>query len=122
MSRRFRFAAALGVLLALTSAPTLNCMSLFYKMDTQEMACCQSMAADCDMGMQHESCCQSASDPYAASATITSKVLHIPTPTLALALAFSQDSLLVASRIPPTEADDGSPSPSPPGGINILRI
>jgi hypothetical protein len=122
MSRRFRFAAALGVLLALTSAPTLNCMSLFYKMDVQEMACCQSMAADCDMDMQHESCCQSASDPYAATATITSNVVHAPTPTLAIALTFSQDSLLIASQIPPTEADNGSPPASPPGGITILRI
>ena len=122
MSRRFKFAAALGVLLALISAPTLNCMSLFYKMDLQEMACCKNMAGDCEMGMQHESCCQSASDPYAATATITSKVVHAPSPTLAIALTFSQDSLLVASRIAPTEADDGSPPPSPPDGISLLRI
>ena len=122
MSRRFRLAAASGVLLALVGAPTLNCMSLFYKMDLQEMACCKNIAGDCDMSMQHESCCQSVSDPYAATATIASKVVYAPTPTLTIALTFSQDSPLVGSQILPTEADDGSPPPSPPGGITILRI
>ena len=122
MSRGFRFASALGVLVALTSSPTLNCTSLFYKMDLQEMACCKNMAGNCDMGMQHESCCQSSSDPYAANAATTSKVVHAPTPTRAIVLPFSIDSFLIASRTTPTEADDGSPPPSPPGGVTILRI
>jgi hypothetical protein len=122
MSRRFRFACALSMLLALFSAPTLNCMSLFYKMDMQEMACCKDLAGDCDMGMRHDSCCQSSSDPYAANAATTSKVVHAATPTLTIAPAFSPDSVLIASRTTPTEADDGSPPPSPPGAISILRI
>jgi hypothetical protein len=122
MSRRFRFGSALGILLVLTSAPALNCMSLLYRMDMREMACCKDMGGDCDMARQDESCCQTSSNPYATNATIASKVVHVPAPTLPIALAFLPDSILVANRTTPAEADDGSPPPSPPGSIPVLRI
>jgi hypothetical protein len=122
MSRQFRFGSVSAILLVLTSAPALNCMSLLYKMDMQEMACCKNMAGDCDMAQQDESCCQTSSSPYATNATIAARVVHVPTPTLTIAPVFFTDSVLIASRTTPTRADEGSPPLSPPGSITILRI
>jgi hypothetical protein len=97
-------------------------MSLLYTMDMQEMACCKNMAGDCDMAQQDEPCCQTSSSPYAISATIAAKVVHVPAPTLAMAPAFFTDSVLVAIRTTPTKADDGFPPLIPTGSITILRI
>ena len=122
MKRCFQFGAALAVLLVVTSAPTLNCMSLLYKMDMQEMACCKNMAAGCEMGATHDSCCQSSSDPYAANGTMASKTVQLSAPVLLLHLPIMPTLVLAATREIPSQVLVGSPPPDASGNISILRI
>lgn len=122
VKRHFKLCAAAAVLLVVVSAPTLNCMSLFYKMDMQQMDCCKKMAAGCDMGAAHDSCCQSSSDPYAASGTMASKSVQLSAPVLALPLPVEPAVLLIASAEFATPADAHSPPSSPPLSISVLRI
>jgi hypothetical protein len=121
LNRWLQSCAGLIVLLVVTSAPTLNCMSLFYKMNMQEMDCCKTMQS-CDMGAAHSSCCESSSDPYAANGTIASKTIQLLAPALLFHLPATADVVLTASRELPVQADIGSPPPTPPGSIPILRV
>jgi hypothetical protein len=116
--RYLKFGAAIAVLLVLTSSPALNCMSALYKMNMDEMACCQHHAGDCDMGQQHMSCCQSISTHSPANAILAAQTVHLD-------IALHASPVLVefftaASRIVAIENDDSSP-PAPPGNITILR-
>ncbi len=122
VKRHLQFCAAVAVLLVVISAPTLNCMSLFYKMDMQQMDCCKKMAAGCDMGAANESCCQSSSDPYAANGTMASKSVQVSTPVLELPLRVEPAVLLFTSGEFTTPADADSPPSSPPLSSSVLRI
>jgi hypothetical protein len=124
VKRYFQFCAAIAVLLVAVSAPTLNCMSLFYKMDMQQMDCCKKMAAGCDMGAAHDSCCQSSSDPYAANGTMASKTVQLSAPVLlsGLHLPVAPIDPLAASNEFIAQADADSPPFSPPADSTILRI
>jgi hypothetical protein len=122
VKRYFQFCAAAAVLLVVVSAPTLNCMSLFYKMDMHQMDCCKKMAAGCDMGTAHDSCCQSSSDPYAANGTMASKSVEVSAPVLEFHLPIAPAVLLIASGEFTTQVDADSPPSSPPANSSILRI
>lgn len=114
----FKFASILAILLVLASAPALNCMSSLYKMNMDEMACCQHHAGDCDMGQQHMSCCQSISTQSPANAILAAQIVHLD---IALhAAPVTVESFTVISRTLALENDYGSP-PAPPGNITILR-
>jgi hypothetical protein len=116
--RYLKFGAVIAVLLVLASSPALNCMSSLYKMNMDEMACCQHHAGDCDMGQQHMSCCQSISTQSPANAILAAQTVHLD-----VALHVSPvvvESFTVANRTVAIENDDGSP-PAPPGSITILR-
>jgi hypothetical protein len=116
--RYLKFGAAIAILLILTSAPALNCMSSLYKMNMDEMACCQHHAGDCDMGQQHMSCCQSISTHSPANAILAAQTVHLD-----IALHVSPvvvEAFTVARRTVAIENDDGTP-PAPPGNITILR-
>jgi len=121
LNRWFKFGAALIVLLVVASAPTLNCMSLYYQMNMQEMDCCKTMAS-CDMSAAHSSCCESSSDPYAANGAMASKTIQLSAPALLFHLPVAPDAGLIASSELLAQADIGSPPPTPPGDIPILRI
>lgn len=121
MNRWLQFCAALIVLLVFAGTPTLNCVSLFYKMNMQEMECCKTMAS-CDMGAAHSSCCESSSDPYAANGTMASKTVQLSAPALLFHLPLTPDAPLIASAEMAAQADIGSGPPTPPGTIPVLRI
>jgi hypothetical protein len=119
--RCFKFCAALTVLLVFASGPTLNCMSLFYEMNMQEMDCCKTMAS-CDMGAAHSSCCESSSDPYAANGAMASKTVQLSAPAVLFHLPAAPAALFIAGRELSAQADIGSPPTTPPDSILILRI
>jgi hypothetical protein len=121
LNRWFQFCAAVAVLLVFASGPTLNCMSLFYEMNMQEMDCCKTMAS-CDMGATHSSCCESSSDPYAANGAMASKTIQLSAPAVLFHLPVTLAAPLIAGNELPAQADTGSPPPTPPGSIPILRI
>jgi hypothetical protein len=116
--RYLKFGTAIAILLVLTSLPALNCMSSFYKMNMDEMACCQHHAGDCDMGQQHMSCCQSVSTQSPANAILAAQTVHLD---IGLHIApVVIESFTLAARTVAIENDYGSP-PAPPGNITILR-
>jgi hypothetical protein len=121
LKRWVQFCAALIVLLVFAGTPTLNCMSMFYKMNMQEMECCKTMAS-CDMGAAHSPCCESSSDPYAASGAMASKTVQLSAPTLLFHLLLAPDAPLIASAEMPAQVDIGPVPSSPPGSIPVLRI
>jgi hypothetical protein len=116
--RYLKSGAVIAILLVATSSPALNCMSSLYKMNMDEMACCQHHAGDCDMAQQHMSCCQSIAAQSPANA-----ILAVQTVDLDIAFDVSPlvvESFTVSSRTVTIENDDGSP-PAPPSNITILR-
>lgn len=120
--RQLKFVSALAVLLVMTSSPVLNCMSSLYKMNMQEMACCQQMISDgCDMGQGHESCCQTNSNPSVAAAIHPTQTVHLVISPVVAYFVITAPSA-PGSRPRFTQADDGLPPPAPPGDIRILRI
>src|SRR5689334_10800508 len=106
----------------MAGAPAANCMSFFYQMNMQEMACCAHMSHGCDMGPDHASCCQTVSDPNTATAPVTGKVIHLPAPLLPAALAATIEIAPSISQGLVTDLGYGSPPGSPPSGITVLRI
>jgi hypothetical protein len=96
-------------------------MSLFFKMNMQEMECCRTMAS-CDMGAAHSACCDSSSDSYAADGTMVSKTVQLSAPAVLFHLPAARAVLFMASRELPAQADIGSPPPMPAGSITLLRI
>jgi hypothetical protein len=116
--RYLKFGAAIAVLLVMTSAPALKCVSSLYKMNMDEMACCQHHAGDCDMGQQHLSCCQSISTQSPGNAILAAQTVHLD-----IALHVSPavvESFAVTSQIVAIKNGNGAP-PAPPGNITILR-
>jgi hypothetical protein len=118
LARYLKFGAALAVLLVLTNSPALNCMSSLYKMNIDEMACCQHHAGDCDMGQLHMSCCQTVSPHSPANAILAAQTVHLDVALHVLPVVV--ESFTVVSRTVAIENDDSSP-PAPPGNITILR-
>jgi len=107
----------------MSSSPLLNCMSTLYKVSMQEMACCKDMMSDaCDMGQDHEPCCQSNSNSSVAAAIHPTQVVHLDIGTAVFASLVMTAAPDLSSRRRLTQADDGLAPPAPPGDISILRI
>lgn len=120
--RSFKFAFVAVVLVGLSTAPAVNCMSLFHQMSMQEMACCAQISHDCDMGADHAPCCQSVTDPNAASSILTSQTVHIQGLPLLSELVASLEVAPVISTSPVIDVSNGSPPGALPGSITVLRI
>jgi hypothetical protein len=96
-------------------------MSLLYKMNMQEMECCAHMSGDCDMDLNHKSCCQTISDP-SSNVSHISNTVELPPLVLSADLPLTQRTVITADFVTITAANNGSPPGSPPGSITVLRI
>lgn len=120
--RSLKFGLAVAIVLALVSDPAMNCLSVFYQMDMQEMACCADMSGNCDMEADHSPCCQSVSDPGSASATVTAKLVSVPAPVILSVLPAAAETSPIISQHPVIALQDGSPPGAIPGSTTVLRI
>ena len=121
MSLAFRIGAALFVILAVTSAPALTCLSFVAQMDMQQMACCKHMSDDCDMGTGNQSCCGH-DNAQSLRAILPDKVIHLQPATVALPVAAGIVQPAQTAQASFIFSDDGSPPLQPPGSITVLRI
>ncbi len=121
-SRLVKFGLALAVLAALISNPAMRCVSAFYQMDMQEMACCANMSGNCDMGAGHSSCCQTVSDPSFASSTVPTKPVSIQVPGVVSPFPASTGIQSPVTESPLIAFDDSKPPGVPPGSETVLRI
>jgi len=112
----------LALLALWTAVPVLACLPT-HQMTQAEMACCQKMAGDCEMGSAQHPCCK------------TAPTINAPVATIAAIEPISQlhPSIAVVSFIPSaqfepqaegeiTQVHLGLPPPAPPGPNSILRI
>jgi len=101
-------------------APVLACWPSASMTDA-EMACCQRMAGNCEMGGGNHSCCKTAMNvAQPAAAIVQSPQIHLPAVVMTAATVFADRS---ADRTGESVRLAGLPtSISPPGLLSILRI
>jgi len=108
---------ALAMLIA--TAPLLACLPT-PSMTDAEMACCNRMAGNCDMGTGNHSCCKTTVSTPQLAAIAQNPQIHQPDVLVAVATIFiDADNGLTSEvvRVVP------SPIPiSPPGSQSVLRI
>jgi hypothetical protein len=90
-------------------------------MTDAEMACCEKMAGNCDMGVGNHSCCKTTvSVSQSMAALAQHQKAHVPPVLVAVAILLTGVRADFASE---DVASKPSPIPiSPPGSQSILKI
>jgi hypothetical protein len=91
-------------------------------MNVAEMACCQHMSGDCDMGQGHESCCQTNSNPSVANTTLATPSVDLSIHALPVIAVMLPVSAQLHIHHILSNADDGSPPGPISHSIFALRI
>lgn len=121
MLRRLRFVTVLFVLVMVTAAPALTCLSFMQEMNMAQMACCRQMNDDCDMGVGDQSCCGH-DNSQVLRATLHSKVVHIQPFVVATTMPAATVQDIQTRHSALIHADDVSPPPAARDSNNVLRI
>ncbi len=116
---RSRYIFVLALALLWTALPALACLSTS-AMTQAEVSCCKKMAGDCQMGLQHHSCCKPSVSRTAPIATVE-KTQQIQ-PRDAVLLLCSPSLFVSTHDRKSARAKLGLPPPAPPGPDSILRI
>jgi hypothetical protein len=109
----------LALLALWTAVPVLACLPT-HQMTQAEMACCKTMAGDCQMGSAQHPCCKTAPTVNAPVATIESISQCHPSLAVVSFIPSAQFEPQAEGEI--TQAHLGLPPPAPPGPNSILRV
>lgn len=101
------------------SAPILACLPNG-AMTPEEMACCQKMAGNCDMGGGNHKCCDTSVNhaPPSAALAQTSAAHHPSLPEVAAYTPVEPIAALLGSQF---DADSIEPASSPPRTPSVLK-
>ena len=117
MSYRRPILFALAILLA--TVPLLSCLPT-PSMTDAEMACCQKMAGNCDMGTGNHSCCKTTVSTPQLVAIAHSPQNHQNHALVAVPIIFTDADIALTSRV--VLVVPFAIPISPPGSQSILRI
>lgn len=89
-------------------------------MTDAEMACCQKMAGNCDMGTGKHSCCKTTVSVTQSMAAVIQR--HADTTPVAIAVSIFLNEFSARSNSTGVRSYLPAISISPPGSLAILRI
>jgi hypothetical protein len=116
---RCRSIIVLGLLAIWLALPALACLPNA-QMTPSEMACCQKMAGDCNMGTGQHPCCKTVSNAPAPIASIQQiSQVHLD---FAIVAEVAIDPAPSVSEAESEQIGLGLPPPAPPRQNSILRI